>query len=275
MKRYLFLYTLLCCSLLMWAQRPSEASDKAKTAGEGEINLQQEFFDPTRKETKQQEAYVFSTDWRLEIGYVQNQQRSKNNSYSNPFLHGAKLGATVDFNLPYHFSVQTGLAFCVTYGQIEQHWRSLSSENVQKEYIRHGFNQYYLEVPARVYYNQKLWKELNMFFFAGPKMQIGLAEMDWQKQHLSEEAFAWLESEGVFVHNYNRLSNYNNGNPGQMERELRRCNIQLGLGGGMEWAQYRVVAGYDFGLNNLVYHKPVPSAHMWQWGWYVSFAYRL
>lgn len=265
MKRLFSIFTLLLCVMLAAAQRPSEPSEKAKQAGEGEINRQQEFFDPTRKVAKVQEEYHFSTDWRLEVGYVQNQQRSLTNTAANPFTHGVKLGATVDFNLPYHFSVQSGLAVGITYGQLEQHWRSLNAETVQTEYIRHGYNQYYLEIPARVYYNQKLWKELNMFFFGGPKVQIGLSEMDWQKQHLSEPAAAWMQENGVTLGNHDRYTN----------REIRRFNMQLGVGGGFEWAQYRLVAGYDFGLNNLVKTKLVPNAHMWQWGWYVSFAYKL
>lgn len=279
MKKLLSILCYTLCALSVYAQRPSEPSDKAKQAGAGEINRQQEFFDPTRKSEKKIESYQFSYDWRLEAGYVQNQQRSVNNSYANPFLHGLKLGATVDFNLPYHFSLQTGLAFCATYGNYQSHWRSLNAETVQIEYIRHGYNQYYLEVPVRAYYNQKLWKELNLFFFAGPKLQIGLAEMDWQKHHLSNYALDWLNQQGVPTAHHNRYADWQytdaDGNAQTTARELRHTNVQMGLGGGLEWAQYRLVAGYDFGLNNLLYAKPTPASHMWQWGWYVSFSYKL
>lgn len=277
MKKILLIIACAVCAMPLLAQRPSEPSEKAKTAGEGEIN-RQDFFDPTRKETKAAEVYAFSCDWRLEVGYVQNQQRSKNATFADPFLHGLKLGATVDFNLPYHFSLQTGLALGITYGQLEQHWRSMSQESVQTEYIRHGYNQYYLEVPVRAYYTQKLWKELNLFFYAGPKVQVGLAEMDWQKHHLTPLAKEWIDKQGVPTANHNRYSSWSYTDaadqPAVRERELRRCNIQMGLGGGLEWAQYRAVAGYDFGLNNLVAYKPTPDTHMWQWGWYVSFAYK-
>lgn len=277
MKRLLSIFTLLLAIMPLWAQRTSEPTAAAKTAGEGEIN-RQDFFDPTRKTEKEKEYYQFTTDWRLEVGYAQNQQRSLNNTYANPFLHGVKVGATVDFNLPYHFSIQTGLALGLTYGQIEQHWRSLTQESVQAEYIRHGYNQYYLEVPVRAFYRINLWKELNLFFYGGPKLQIGLAELDWQKHHLSEQALNWLSQTGVPTANHDRYSAWQytdkNGDTQVRDRELKRCNIQMGLGGGLEWAQYRLVAGYDFGLNNLANFKPTPTTHMWQWGWYVSFAYK-
>lgn len=257
MKRLIILLYICVLALPIFAQLSDE--ERAKI-GAGEINRQAEFFDPTRKEKKEKEVYRFSVDYRIEAGYVQNQQRS--DSWRNPFLHGAKLGFTADFNLPYHFSIQTGLAACVTYGQIEQHWRSQNQESVQKEYIRHGFNQYYLEVPVRAYYNQKLWKDLNLFFFAGPKLEIGLAQLDFVHEHLSDPTREWLLSEGVEIGNCNRYST----------GELYRTNLQFGLGGGMEWDCYRLVAGYDFGLNDLVRQKDYV---MNEWGWYVSFAYRI
>ncbi len=276
-KLSLIIVTLL--SLPLMAQRTTQPTEQAKSAGEGEINRQQEFFDPTRKAKETRVNYSFSVDWRLEAGYVQNQQRARTAQSSNPFLHGVKLGATVDLNLPYSLSIETGLAFCATYGRIDQHWRSQNAETVQIEYIRHGINQYYLEVPVRVFYTQKLWRELNLFFFGGPKIQVGLAEMDWQTLHLSDATLDWVRRRGIAVENHDRYKGFEyldvNDNVREAERELRRCNVQLGLGGGLEWDKYRLVSGYDFGLNNLLYRPAVKGAYMWQWGWYVSFCYKL
>lgn len=266
-------------SVPLCAQRVSEPAENAKKAGDGEINRQQDFFDPTRKQEKEETVYVFSCDWRVEAGYVQNQQRSANSTHLNPFTHGAKIGFTADLNLPLHFSLQTGAAFCATYGRIDQHWRSLSQETQQTEYIRHGINQYYLDIPLRVTYTQTLWRELRLIFYAGPKMQLGLFEMDWQTLHLSDPAQKWLSEQGVAVSSHDRYQGFSytdkDGNTQRNPRELRRCNIQFGLGGAFEWDRYRLTSGYDFGLNNLLYDKPVKKSHMWQWGWFVSFAYRL
>ena len=278
MRKLLVILTVLSALPLM-AQRTTQPTEQAKTAGEGEINRQQDFFDPTRKEKETKSNYSFSVDWRLEAGYIQNQQRAKTAQSSNPFLHGVKFGATVDFNLPMHFSVETGLALGITYGRIDQHWRSQNAETVQTEYIRHGINQYYLEVPVRAVYTQKLWKKLNMFFFAGPKLQVGLAEMDWQTPHLSDATYDWVSRRGVAVRSHDRYKGFeyldDNNSAQWAERELRRCNIQFGLGGGMEWDRYRLASGYDFGLNNLLYKPVLTGAYMWQWGWYVSFCYKL
>jgi len=260
MKRLLILLNIFLLAMPVFAQLSDE--EKAKV-GAGEINRQAEFFDPTRKVKKEKEEYHFSVDYRVEVGYVQNQQRS--DSWCNPYLHGVKLGFTADFNLPYHFSIQTGLAAGITYGRIEQHWRSQNQETVQSEYLRHGINEYYLEVPVRAYYNQKLWKDLNMFFFAGPKLQLGLAQLDFIHDHLSDPTREWVEGMGVSTANHNRYPD-----------ELYRTNVQMGLGGGLEWDCYRLVAGYDFGLNNLVRLQGESHSYkMNEWGWYVSFAYRI
>lgn len=275
MQRFLLILTIAVLALPVWAQNSSEKP----TAGEGEINRQQEFFDPTRKQEKKKEIYAFSIDYRVEAGYVQNQQRSLNENWSNPFLHGIKLGTTIDFNLPLHFSIQTGLALNITYGQVEQHWRSMNAETVQNEYLRHGINQYYLEVPVRAFYTQKLWKDLNLFFYAGPKVEVGLVQMDFVHDHLSDATRTWLQENGIAITTHNRYQGFTytdkDGNDQQQARELNRTNIQMGLGGGLEWDGYRLVAGYDFGLNNLVNNKVTSDSHVWEWGWYVSFAYRL
>ena len=47
------------------------------------------------------------------------------------------------------------------------------------------------------------------------------------------------------------------------------------LFGWEEEYRYRIQGGYDFGLNNQVKTLKVPNQHMWEWGWYVSFCYRL
>ena len=179
-----------------------------------------EFFDPTKE--KEQAPYVFSTDWRIEAGYVQYDERTLDTTAF--YQHGLRLGATVDFNLPHNFSVQTGALATVTSGINAQHWRSMDVENVQVEVLNHNILQLQLTIPARVYYMVTLWKELRLFFFAGPQLQIGLT-------------------------NYERY----------MEKELYRTNIQFGLGGGLEWDRYRLQAGYDFGLNNIMRTPGIPN----------------
>jgi hypothetical protein len=220
------------------------------------------FFDPSKKEIKT-ERYQFGMEYRLEIGYAQHWQRAHDISFPDMYLHGARLGATFTFLLPIHFSLQTGVLYSILYGTGEQHWRSLSAQSVQTEYINHRVLAHNITVPLRMFYTIPLWKQLNLFFYTGPQLHIGLAQNDYMQKHLSEEADKWLKTIGVATEPYDRMAD-----------ELVRANIQWGVGGGLEWDKYRLQSGYDFGLNNLVKHPQVKGQYMSEWGWYVSFCYR-
>lgn len=220
------------------------------------------FFDPTRKQA-QEEEYHFGVEYRLEAGYIQPQQRSRNQTYADMYQHGVRLGATFTFLLPRHFSMQTGLLYSLSYGRQQQHWRSQDAPTVQEEYIQHRILEHNLTVPVRCFYTIPLWKQLNMFVYGGPQLQIGLAENDYLTKHLSSKTETWLQSQSIPTEPYDRMAT-----------ELHRVNIQMGVGGGLEWDRYRLQAGYDFGLNNLVRQPLVTGQHMWEWGWYASFSYR-
>lgn len=247
---------MLCVGMPMRAQETKNQPD-LQTADNS-------FFDPTRK-TKNDNVYRFGVEYRLEAGYIQANQRTKNYTYPDLYLHGARIGATFTFLLPYRFGLQTGVLYSITYGRNEQHWRSMDAPSVQTEYIQHRILEHSLVIPVRCFYTIPLWKKLNMFFYTGPQLQIGLAEQDYMQLHLSEGTQAWLQSKGIPTAPYDRLG----------EGELYRTSIQYGLGGGFEWDKYRLQAGYDFGLNNLVKQKIIADQHMWEWSWYVSFSYRL
>lgn len=219
------------------------------------------FFDPTKK--KAEESYAFGVEYRIEAGYVQHQQRTADLSYPDMYLHGGRIGATFTFLLPLHFGLQTGLYYTIAYGKSEQHWRSLSAQTVQEEYIRHHVLEHQLTIPLRVYYTIPLWRKLNLFFYTGPQLHIGLAEQDNMYLHLSDAAKVWLETQGVPTKPYDRMA-----------EERGRANIQWGLGAGLEWDRYRLQSGYDFGLNNLAHPQNGMPRHMSEWGWMISFSYK-
>lgn len=249
MRKFIVFLSIVYSSLLMAQVAPVQRADNS-------------FFDPTRKQVVEEE-YHFGVEYRLEVGYIQNHQRSTNLTYPDIFLHGARAGATFTFLLPRHFSMQVGALYSLAYGVQEQHWRSQDAPSVQNEYIRHRILEHNLTVPVRCFYNIPLWKQLNMFFYGGPQLQIGMAENDYMQTHLSVGTEQWLQSQGIHTEEYDR-----------MQDELLRANFQLGVGGGFEWDRYRLQAGYDFGLNNLVLPKSVVNRQMWEWGWYTSFSYR-
>lgn len=223
-----------------------------------------DFFDPTRKE-KQIESYTFRVDYRIEGGYSQSHQRMTNDTVSALYLHGARIGATFDFILPKHFSVQTGLLYTIRYGKTTQHFHSSDPIMPQAETLTNNNIEHLIAIPVRVYYSIPLWKQLSMYFYTGPQLTIGLAYSDYITSNLSDATRTWLEANGRHTTSYDR---YQAG-------ELFRTNIQYGLGGGFEWDCYRIEAGYDFGLNNILRLAPNPNDRMAEWEWHVSFVYRL
>jgi len=255
MKKSICTLFILCACAIAYSQETPQMPDLETTNSQ--------FFDPTKKEKRLSE-YTFGVEYRIEVGYLQHNQRSRRSNYPDMFLHGGHIGASFDFLLPIHFSLQTGIFLDLTYGINTQHWRSQDAPTVQTEYLRHKILEAELLIPIRVYYNIPLWKKLGMFFFTGPQFGIGLAQYDFMEEHLSAGTKAWVEQQGYQTAPYDRLA----------EKELHRFNVQWGLGGGFEWDVYRLQAGYQFGLNNLVRKKVVENQHMWQWGWFVSFCYK-
>lgn len=219
------------------------------------------FFDPTRKQ-EDVERYQFGVEYRIEAGYVQHWQRARDILFPDMYLHGVRVGATFTFKLPLHFGLQTGLLYTLVAGRNEQHFRSQDAPSLQMEYIKHRVVEHNLTIPVRVYYTVPLWKQLNLFFYTGPQLHIGLAENDYMEPHLSDGTKQWLENQGIKTSAYDRMAD-----------ELIRANIQWGLGGGLEWDCYRLQSGYDFGLNSLIKH-PQLKQYMSEWGWFVSFSYR-
>ena len=254
MKRIAYILLFLCfgTGLLL-------ADDKPKPGLQIEDNT---FFDPSRKDTPLEE-YHFGVEWRIEAGFTQNWQRTHGISFPELYLNGVRIGGTVTFVLPLHFGIQTGLLYTLVYGSNEQHWRSTDAPSVQTEYIKHRVLEHSFTIPARVNYTIPLWKKLNLLFYTGPQLHIGLAENDYLQAHLSPANKKWMDGQGIPTEPYDR-----------MKGELVRANIQWGIGAGLEWDQYRLQGGYDFGLNNRINHPQYKGQYMSEWGWNIAFCYR-
>ena len=246
----------------------AHAQDLMPAAGQ----QQEDFFDPMRDKDK--EKYKFAVEYRLEAGYVQNNHRTRNKTYEDLFMHGFRAGATFDFMLPSRFSLQTGVLYTFTCGSTTQYWAPMNMEDYSSPDpqtgkahsgdILHRLYEHQLTVPVRAYYNIHLWKKLNMFFYTGPQLHIGLALKDDMQADISQLTKQWMAANGQPCEPYDRYR----------DKELHRVCVQWGVGGGFEWDRYRLQAGYDFGLNNMVRNKLVANQHLWEWHWFVSACYR-
>jgi len=241
----------------MYAQEPVPNHGPDLQRADGGI------FDPTREE-KKVEVYQFAVEYRVEAGYVQHNHRSTTLTYPDGYMHGGRVGMTFDFMLPKHFSIQTGLLYTITYGEREQHWGEIDASDIygSTNYLKHRLTEHQLTIPVRAYINIPLVSKFRMFFYGGPQLHIGVALQDNVLNRLSPMTTDWFVAHGKQVEPYDKYK----------VNELHRANIQMGIGGGFEWDIYRLQAGYDFGLNNLVKTKLCSDQQMWEWSWFVSFA---
>ena len=258
MRRKYIAFSIVCLLCMAGALHAQEKS--LKDAG----LEQHDFFDPTRKE-KVQENYSFGIAYHLEAGYAQDHQRMTSDTISALYLHGARIGVQFEMFLPMHFSVNVGALYTVLYGISSQHYRPVSSEQVQTEVLENHVVEHALTIPVRVQYTIPLWKQLSMHFYTGPQLMIGLAERDYVKANVSDATREWLLSQGKHVDTYDKYTS----------KELFRTNIMYGLGGGFTWDRYRLEAGYDFGLNNLIRTPVYSKDRMSEWQWHVSFVFTL
>lgn len=179
--------------------------------------------------------------YRLEIGY--NNPARYGAGISSTYYNGIKLGGTVEFGLKNNLSLLSGVLYNLVYADKLQKYPNSTSVT----YTSWG---HFLDIPIRLTYTYPLSKNLKIFGFAGPNIEIGLFQNLKTTSTVSyvPSAFSDLYKDAV----------------------LNRLNFQLGAGGGVQWKKYQLKAGYDFGLNNL---NKLNTGGQFQKGWYVSFAY--
>lgn len=192
---------------------------------------------------------VKKTTFRIEAGYIQPYQFGE--GHRTTYFHGGKIGATVDFDIKYGMSIQTGLYYLMAYGTNSQSYPHLS------EYVDYSTTMYQLDIPVRFSYTIKIWKDLSLFAFAGPTFNIGLAMPEKADAHLS----AITEE----------MTGIQSGTTNLYCKKVLPFNFMLGAGGGIQWKNYRLQSGYDFGMHNI--YRNTYGYIMKQWNWFASFSY--
>lgn len=187
--------------------------------------------------------------YRLEVGYNNPVRLGPNASAT--FFNGIRLGGTAEFDLKSNFSLLTGVLYNVAYSNKIQRYPNLDTVT----YKTWG---HYLEIPLRLTYTLPVSKNLKFFGFAGPNIRYGLAQ--------NQEVISTMTD---------ALNTINNIMPGNVDLYknsiINRLNLQLGAGGGVQWKNYQLKGGYDFGITNL---NKTGTGNLFQKGWYATFAYQ-
>lgn len=196
-------------------------------------------------------THISAQTYRLEAGYVQPVRYS--DPMSNRYFNGARIGGTVDFNLPLDFmTIHTGLLYSYVYSDDTQKFSGSNS-------VRFRTQGHFIDIPVHVTALRTLFKDFKIFAFAGPNLNIGLYQPQKITNNISlDEILEFYNAYNVSLRNEDVYKG-----------DLRRFNLQLEVGGGVQWRKYLVKGGYSFGINDLNKNSVLKQR---QSGWYVSAA---
>ncbi len=190
-----------------------------------------------------------SAKFRAEAGYGQT-YRHGDYIVKSPH-HVVRIGANIEFPIKNGLGVETGLKYSYALGKREQLYQM--GDTAFASYTGH-----WLDVPVRITYTLPIFWGMKLFGYAGPNFNIGLSLTEERNNGVRKEndpAPSYLPEPGTY-------SLYGT--------ELNRMAIQLGAGGGIQWKNYRLRSGYDWGLNNVGKNKDRPERLR---GWHVAFEY--
>lgn len=198
---------------------------------------------------------LYAQTYRLELGSVNPKQSGS--QLSTNYFNGVRLGGTVEFDLKNNFSLLTGALYSFVYSNKVQYYST--SDSVKYKTFGHS-----IDIPLRLTYTLSLFKNMKVFGFVGPNLNIGLAQ--------PRTTTAVLKSSIINV-----IDEYTGNVPENGTQDLykaamiSRINFQMGAGGGVQWKNYQLKGGYDFGINSI---NKIDSSRFTQSGWYVSLVYQ-
>ena len=193
--------------------------------------------------------------YRLEVGFVSPKQSGA--EFSTNYFNGGRLGVTAEFGLKHNFSLLTGALYSLVYSNKVQYYSS--TDSVTYKTFGHS-----IDIPLRLTYTLPLSKNLKVFGFAGPNINVGIAQPRKTTAVLSSSLVQVIDEFGNVPTNGSE-DLYKNA-------MISRINFQMGAGGGVQWKNYQLKGGYDFGINSI--NKVDTSKLLRQGGWYVSLVYQ-
>lgn len=203
-------------------------------------------------------AIVSAQTYRIEAGFVSPKQSGS--SFSTNYFNGVRLGATAEFDLKNNFSLLTGALYSVVYSTKVQYYGLESVDSVSYKTFGHS-----IDIPLHLTYTLPITKDLKVFAFAGPNLNIGLAQPRNIVATFSKSTIERYEEKGIIVPTTGTEDLYKSA-------MISRINFQMGAGGGVQWKNYQLKGGYDFGINSI--NKIDSSKLLHQSGWYVSLVYQ-
>jgi len=205
--------------------------------------------------------------YSIEGGYVQQQRYGK--QFKTDYYDGFKVGANLEFNLKHNFSLLTGGLYQFLYSENTQKYTAADSVFVNYKTMSHS-----LEIPLQIHYSLPVSKNFKFFAYAGPNISIGL----FQPQKVTASIPASMKDglDELIPENmkdFIRLESDSYANNDLYKKNIiQRINLQMSIGGGAQYKNYRLKSGYDFGINSI--NKVDSNNILRQRGWFVSLVYQ-
>lgn len=203
--------------------------------------------------------------YSVEAGYVQ--PKRLGTDFKTTYFNGARLGGNVEFELKHNFSLLTGALYSLVYSKNSQYYSS--SDSVVYKTFNHA-----LEIPLQVQYSLPVSKNFKFFAFAGPNIAIGLAQPQKVTAVLTSDMKDNMDltiPDNMKPFMRTSSSSYAD-NDLYVKSIIQRINLQMSVGGGMQFKNYKLKGGYEFGINSI--NKIDTSKLLRQNGWFVSLVYQ-
>ena len=180
---------------------------------------------------------------RFEVGYNNPAQYGAN--FSTTYFNGFKVGLTTEYPIQQNLSLLSGILYNFVYSDKLQVYGSST-------YVFYSTNGHFINIPVQIAYTLPVSNDLKFSGFAGPTLNFGI----YQKK----STFSTVAGVSTVFNNQDYVSN------------LNQLDLQLGLGLGVQWKQYQLKGGYDFGLLNI---NRLSTGNLYQKGWYISLSVKL
>ena len=191
--------------------------------------------------------------YAIEAGYTNPMRFGKN--VGTTFFYGGKLGITARYNLKNNnnASLLTGVLYSLVYADRQSGYPNSGL-------VGYKTTGHFIDIPIHAIYSLPISKNTSFFGFAGPTINIGVAQnMDVTSNMTSTQN----TFNGISVGKFNVYKD--------PEYKLNRLNLQVTIGGGIQWKKYMLKSGYDFGITNL---NKTDTGNLYQKGWFISLSHQ-
>ncbi len=173
------------------------------------------------------------------------------------YTEALAVGLTITPEFKYGIGIQTGVYY--EYSTTSQKSYETKGDYNQSVETKQRLSDHVLAIPLRLQYRYEIIPDLSVFFYTGPKFEIGLSSkyrytkggyttegvVDWEPgENLGDRPDVtygdkYIEGETKEVERY------------KSEYGLRRYRFMWGVGAGVQWKYLQFRLGGDWGLSNV------------------------